>query len=139
MGGYLNQGNKNSPVQMRWQVGLSIPIAWWKQRADIQYAEQKRTILEMELTTWEQERQRTVALKSAQLREFQEKIISQKALGITDQSTYFNDAERLLEVGEISFLEFQLYILQGFDGMEFYYGLLRDAGNAAAAIIYLQR
>jgi Outer membrane efflux protein len=139
MGGYLNQGNKNSPVQMRWQVGLSIPIAWWKQRADIQFAEQKRTVLEMELATWEQDRQRTLTLKSAQLQQFQEKILSQKEMGITDQSSYFKDAERLLEVGEISFLEFQLYILQGFDGMEFYYGLLRDAGNAAATMIYLQR
>jgi hypothetical protein len=138
MGGYLNQGNKNSAVQMRWQLGISIPIAWWKHRADVQFAEHKRTMRELELATWEQERQRVIALKSTQLQQIQEKILSHREMGITEQSSYFKDVERLLEVREISFLEFQLYILQGFEGVEFYYGLLRDAGQTASTIIYLQ-
>jgi hypothetical protein len=138
MVGYLNQGNRSSAMNLRWQFGITLPIWWWQYKADIASAKHEmnatKTMLSLE------EEQRILRIQSAyqQLTSLESVRDEYEQNAQQHDKDFWNNSIRLLDAGEISFVEYLLLVEQSFAGREQYFHLLHEISALRTIIYYNQ-
>jgi outer membrane protein, heavy metal efflux system len=138
MAGYLNQGQPNSPVELRWQFGITLPIWWWQHKAEISSAKHAYSAATAQLQFEEEQRIQLLSNAYNYRALLEQELEQYQTHSAVHLQSLVRDTERLFGAGELSFAEFSLYIEQTFSGRENYIKLLHEY-HALSTLIYFNQ
>jgi cobalt-zinc-cadmium efflux system outer membrane protein len=103
--GYLNQAGKNTPIDMRWQVGLTIPLWFWQYSAAIKSNQARQEAAQAELS-WTKSQLKTEAESALDETKTALEVVQWHIqFGLSEADKLENAANRFLEAGETNLVE----------------------------------
>jgi outer membrane protein, heavy metal efflux system len=139
MVGYLNQGNRNSAMNLRWQFGITLPIWWWQYKSDIESAKHEMNATKAMVSYEEQLRIQRIQSAYQQLTALEAARQEYEQSALQNDKEFWNNSNRLLDAGEISYTEYLLLVEQSFGSREQYFQLLHEISALRTIIYYNQQ
>ncbi len=102
--GYLNPGNESTPVAMRLQFGVTLPLWWWQYSSNINAAKKQIEIAEQE--TQEEELNLLLAIRRLQseYKKYKSSNSYYQNQGNELMQTMTRNSQRLFDVGSIDYI-----------------------------------
>ena len=135
--GYMNPAEKNTPIKMRFQFGLSFPLWFWQYKGNISAARteleanQKRTAgLEQQLTIQLLQAQNELAINNQSLSYYQ-------TVGLKKSSEIITTSKRFLTSGETDYINYLRNINDAYVIKQKYLDALKNVNQSIITINYL--
>ncbi|MFD1816023.1 Outer membrane protein TolC [Pseudarcicella hirudinis] len=136
--GYLNQGDKNSPVGYRFQLGVTLPVWGWVFNSRINGAKKDVEIAQKQIALNNYELQGTYDKAVSEYRQYQEALEYYETIGLLQASEIINAAKDGYRLGSIGYYNYLLNLQQAFKIRLGYLDALRNFNQSVITLQYLK-
>jgi cobalt-zinc-cadmium resistance protein CzcA len=136
--GYMNQGNRDTPIQFRWEFGLTVPLWQWQYKSRQAGARKDIEIAQQQIALNRYELQGLHDKAFSDYRAYSESLAYYETFGLNQADEIIKAAQDSYRLGSIGYYNFLLNLQEAFRIRAEHLDALRNVNNAIITIQYLK-